>query len=359
MDDYWAALPLAGRRVLVVGGGPAALPRIAAVRAARAVVTVIAPQALAAITDMADRKLIRWIPRELGPADIGENWLVFAAAGDPDVDARTIELADQAAVFCLPGSELRDPTTVGERRSGGRVILVGGGPGDPGLVTLSGLAAIRQADVIVTDRLAPLATLDEAPKGAEVIDVSKIPKGTTTQQEVINQLLVEHARAGQTVVRFKGGDSFVFGRGGEELEACLAAGVEVQVIPGVTSAIAGPELAGIPVTHRGLNQGFTVISGHVPPGDPRSTLDFAALARTGTDLVLMMAVATLPAITQALLDAGMPPETPAATVADAGLASQRDLRGTLATIAGMNAAARIRSPAVTVIGAVAGFDPGR
>jgi uroporphyrin-III C-methyltransferase len=359
VTGYWAELPLAGRRVLIVGGGPAALPRIAAVSAARAEVTVIAPQALAAIADLADRGLIRWLPRELEPADLAGSWLVFAAAGLPEIDTRTTELANQRGVFCLPGSELRDPTTPSGRRSGGRVILVGGGPGDPGLVTVSGVVAIREADVIISDRLAPLAALSEAPKGAELIDVSKIPHGRTTQQEEINRLLIEHAQAGRTVVRLKGGDSFVFGRGGEELEACIAAGVEVQLVPGVTSAVAGPELAGIPVTHRGLNQGFSVISGHVPPGHPQSTLDYAALARTGTDLVLMMAVATLPAIAQALLDAGMPPETPAATVADAGLASQREVRGTVATIAALNEQARIRSPAVTVIGAVAGFDARR
>ena len=131
----------------------------------------------------------------------------------------------------------------------------------------------------------------------------------------------------------------------------------VQVIPGVSSAIAGPALAGIPVTHRTLNQGFTVVSGHVPPGDPRSMLDWAALARSGTDLVLLMAVATLPAITVALRDGGLPADTPAATVADAGLPGQRTVRGTLASIAADVAAAGIGSPAITVIGAVAGWRP--
>jgi siroheme synthase len=159
------------------------------------------------------------------------------------------------------------------------------------------------------------------------------------------------------VVRLKGGDNFVFGRGGEEWQACVAAGVDVQIIPGVSSAVAAPALAGIPLTHRTANQGFTVITGHVPPGDPRSTLDYAALARSGTALVVMMGVGTLGAIASALIGHGLDPQTPAATVADGGLASQRTVRASLAGIAEATAAAGIRPPAVTVIGSVAAFDP--
>lgn len=239
----------------------------------------------------------------------------------------------------------------------GKVILVGGGPGDPGLLTVAGLAAIRQADVVVTDRLAPLAVLEEAPPGVEVVDVGKIPRGRFTPQERINELLVEHARAGRTVVRLKGGDNFVFGRGGEEWQACAEAGIEVQVIPGVSSAVGVPGLAGIPLTHRTANQGFTVITAHVPPGDPRSTLDYAALARTGTALVIMMGVATLPAVTAELIRHGLDPATPAATVADGGLPDQCTVRGTVASIADAGAAAGIRPPAITVIGSVAAFQP--
>jgi uroporphyrin-III C-methyltransferase len=187
--------------------------------------------------------------------------------------------------------------------------------------------------------------------------VAKIPRGAFTPQERINELLVEHGLAGRRVVRLKGGDSFVFGRGGEEWQACAAAGVPVRVVPGVSSAIAGPALAGIPLTHRQLTQGFTVVSGHLPPGDPGSTLDWSALARAGTTLVVLMGVATLPAITAALIREGMAASTPAATVADAGLPSQRDVRGTVADIAALTAAAGIRPPAITVIGAVAGFRP--
>lgn len=190
-----------------------------------------------------------------------------------------------------------------------------------------------------------------------MIDVAKIPRGAFTSQERINELLVEHGRAGRRVVRLKGGDNFVFGRGGEEWQACAAAGVPVRVIPGVSSAIAAPALAGIPLTHRQLTQGFTVVSGHLPPGDPGSTLDWAALARSGTTLVILMGVATLAAITSELVASGLPPDTPAATVADAGLPSQRAVRGRLDDIAAQTAKAGVRPPAITVIGAVAAFRP--
>jgi uroporphyrin-III C-methyltransferase len=236
------------------------------------------------------------------------------------------------------------------------VVLVGGGPGDPGLITVAGLAAVRAADVVVTDRLAPLAVLADIKPGAEVIDVSKIPGGRTTPQEEINRLLIERATAGQLVVRLKGGDNFVFGRGGEEWQACAQAGVPVQIIPGVSSAIAAPALAGIPLTHRTANQGFTVITGHVRPGDIRSTIDYAALARAGTALVVMMGVGTLGAIAAELIRYGMDPDTPAATVADGSMPSQQVVRASLSTIDEATHAAGIRPPAVTVIGSVAAFD---
>jgi len=158
-------------------------------------------------------------------------------------------------------------------------------------------------------------------------------------------------------VRLKGGDSFIFGRGGEELQACAAAGVPVRVIPGVSSSVAAPALAGIPLTHRGVNQGFTVLSGHVPPGDPRSSLDYTALARSGTALVLLMAVVTLPAIADALIAGGLDRDTPAATIAEASLPSQHVVRATVATIAAAAASAGIGAPAITVIGSVAAFHP--
>lgn len=238
----------------------------------------------------------------------------------------------------------------------GKVTLVGGGPGDPGLMTVAGLDALRTADVIVHDRLVPLAALSRARPDAVVVDVGKIPRGTFTPQERINALIVEHARAGRSVVRLKGGDNFVFGRGGEEAEACGAAGVPVVVVPGVTSSVAGPALAGIPLTHRTLVQGFTVVSAHVPPHDPRSTLDWGAIARANTTIVVLMGVATLPAVTAELVTEGLDPSTPAAVVADAGLPSMRTVRATVADIAEVSATAGLGAPAVVVIGAVAALD---
>jgi uroporphyrin-III C-methyltransferase len=237
------------------------------------------------------------------------------------------------------------------------VVLVGGGPGDPGLLTVAGLGAIREADVVVADRLAPLAVLEQVRPGTEIIDVAKIPRGEFTPQEEINRLLIAHAAAGKCVVRLKGGDNFVFGRGGEEWQACAAAGIDVQVVPGVSAALAGPALAGIPVTHRSLNQGFSVVTGHVPPGDPRSTVDWSALARSGTALIVLMGVANLAAIAQALIAGGLDPSTPAATVSNAGYPGQRSVRASVADIAAVTAAAGLTAPAVTVIGSVAGFDP--
>ncbi len=247
----------------------------------------------------------------------------------------------------------REPR-VGERM--GTVTLVGGGPGDPGLVTVAGRDAIAAADVILADRLVPQEALAWARPDAEIIDVAKVPGGRSTEQAEINRLLIEHAKAGHEVVRFKGGDAFVFGRGAEELAACAEAGIEARVIPGVSSAIAVPAVAGIPVTHRGLNQAFTVVSGHVPPGHPASTVDWAALARSGATLVVLMGVQTLGSITAALLDHGLDPATPAAVVADGALPGQRVVRADLATVAQAARDADVQPPAVTVIGDVAALD---
>ena len=351
-------LSVAGRAVLVVGGGPAALGKIALLRGSDADVTVVAPTAMASIADLADRGLIRWQQRDLLAGDLDASWLVYAATGNDGLDAQVVEQAATRQRFCLPGSGgVAAPELAGRRRLGGRVVLVGGGPGDPGLITVTGLTAIREADVVVHDRLAPLAVLDEVRQGAVIIDVSKIPGGATTPQEEINRVLIEHAAAGKSVVRLKGGDNFVFGRGGEEWQACAEAGIEVQIVPGVSSALAVPALAGIPLTHRTANQGFTIITGHVPPGDPRSMLDFAALARARTALVIMMGVANLGAIAYELIAHGLDPLTPAATVADGSMPGQRTVRAPLAEIGAATAAAGVRPPAITVIGSVAAFDP--
>jgi uroporphyrin-III C-methyltransferase len=353
---FTAPLDLAGRRVLVCGGGPAALGTVRTLLEARAEVLVVGPEIGLTIRDLAARNRLAAEARPVEAADLTGVALVVPASGDPSLDARAADLARAAGVLVTVP---RTPDAAAERSPGrtGEVILVGGGPGSLDLLTLGGLAAIQRADVIVTDRLAPLAALDHARPDAEVIDVAKIPRGASTSQEQINRVLVEHAAAGRTVVRFKGGDSFVLGRGGEEWQACAAAGIPVTVLPGVSSAIAGPALAGIPLTHRDLTQGFTVVSGHLPPGDPGSTLDWRALATANTTLVILMGVATLPAITAALLEHRLSPDTPALTVADAGLPGQFTVRGTLADIAARTHAEGIRPPAITVIGAVAGFRP--
>lgn len=235
----------------------------------------------------------------------------------------------------------------------GEVVLVGGGPGDPDLLTVGGLRALRAADVVLYDHLAPQECLAEAKPGAELIDVGKLPRGAHTPQDEINRLLVAHARAGSAVVRFKGGDPFVFGRGAEEAQACAEAGIVCRIIPGVSSAIAGAALAGIPVTHRGLSQSFTVVAGHVPPGHPASTTDWAQVARVGGTIVVLMGVANLAAICAALVENGLVPDTPAAVVMNAGLPSQLVVRDPVDDLAARAEAAGVRPPALIVIGAVA------
>ena len=237
----------------------------------------------------------------------------------------------------------------------GRVVLVGAGPGDPDLITVAGLKALRDADVIVTDRLVPGLLLDEARKDAKIIPVGKTPRGEFTPQERINDLLVEHASAGKTVVRFKGGDPFVFGRGYEELLACAAAGIPVTYVPGISSSIAGGGLAGIPITHRGITQGYTVVSGHVPPGDERCDIDWDHLAGSGLTLVIIMGVLYLPQITERLIAAGLDPRTPTAVVENAGLPQMRLVRSSVGEVAQTAQAEGIRPPAVTIIGDVAGL----
>lgn len=238
------------------------------------------------------------------------------------------------------------------RNATGAVVLVGGGPGDPGLLTVAGLEAVKQADVVVYDRLAPLASLAQARPDAELVNVGKIPRGEFTPQETINALLVERAREGKHVVRLKGGDNFVFGRGGEEWLACADAGVPVTLVPGVTSAVAVPALAGIPLTHRSLTQGFSVVSGHVPPGDPRCTVDWRSLATGGLTIVVLMGVANLRAIAGELQRHGLAPTTPAACIADGATPTQRHVVTPLADLADAVARGGLEPPAITVIGDV-------
>jgi uroporphyrinogen III methyltransferase/synthase len=234
------------------------------------------------------------------------------------------------------------------------VYLVGAGPGDPGLLTRRGEELLRRADVVVYDRLASPALLDVVPPGAELVDVGKAPGRVEMAQEQINELLVARGAAGLDVVRLKGGDPFVFGRGGEEAEACRDAGVGFEVVPGVTSAIAAPAYAGIPVTHRGLSTSVTVVTGHEDPTKSGSDTDWAALARAGGTLVVLMGAGRAPDIAAALLAGGRPGSTPVAAVRWGTRPEQRTVRGTLATIAQLG----IEAPSAIVIGEVAGLDLG-
>ena len=233
----------------------------------------------------------------------------------------------------------------------GRVILVGTGPGDPGLITVKGLDYLRRADVVLYDRLIGHALLNEAPSRATLIDVGKIPRSSQNPQHDINRQLIEYARAGNLVVRLKGGDPFVFGRGSEELDACRAAGVACDVIPGISSALAAPAVAGIPVTLRGVARHFMVLTAHAETSE-LPDYDFDALAKLDT-LVVLMGLRTLRLLTRCLIDAGRATDTPAATIASATTPAQCVVTGTLADIADRVEAAGLSSPVVTVIGAVA------
>ncbi len=238
------------------------------------------------------------------------------------------------------------------RRAG--VAIIGGGPGDPGLITVRGRQLLAEADVVLTDRLAPRSLLDELPADVEVIDVSKIPYGRAMAQEQINATLIDRARAGRFVARLKGGDPFVFGRGAEEVLACLRAGVPVTVVPGVTSAVGVPTSAWVPVTHRGVAQDFHVVSVHVPPGDDRSTVDWATLGGSSGTLVLLMAVQRIGAVVAELLRYGRSPDTPVSVIADGTMPTQRTINSTLEQVEGMVTREGIRPPAIVVVGDVVG-----
>jgi uroporphyrin-III C-methyltransferase/precorrin-2 dehydrogenase/sirohydrochlorin ferrochelatase len=232
------------------------------------------------------------------------------------------------------------------------VTLVGGGPGDPDLVSVAGRKALMEADVVVADRLAPRELLSQLPADVELVDVAKLPRGRSAQQEEINRVIVDRALAGKSVVRFKGGDNFVFGRGYEEVIACREAGVPVTVIPGLTSPVAVPGIAGIPVTHRGVTHEFTVISGHLPPGHPESLTNWPAVAALSGTLVLMMAVENAPAIADVLLDSGKPASTPVAIVCDGTMPTERTVLATLGTLPARLEEEAVRPPAIIVVGEV-------
>lgn len=235
-----------------------------------------------------------------------------------------------------------------DRSTGGIVYLVGAGPGDPGLLTVRGLEYLQKADVVVHDRLANHQLLADAPQ-AELIDVGKQPDHHPVPQTRINAILIETARRGKIVVRLKGGDPFVFGRGGEEAQALTEAGIPFEIVPGVTSAIAVPAYAGIPVTQRGMACSVAFITGHCAGSKPLD-LDWQALAHGVDTLVFLMGVHSLPLIVSSLMKAGCPPEKPIALIEQGTLPEQRVLTGTLADI--LEKAAEIKPPAIIVVGEV-------
>ena len=232
------------------------------------------------------------------------------------------------------------------------VTLVGGGPGDPELISIAGRKALMAADVVVADRLAPRELLGDLPSDVELVDVAKLPRGRSAMQEEINRIIVERALEGKRVVRFKGGDNFVFGRGYEEIIACREAGVAVTVIPGLTSPVSVPGIAGIPVTHRGVTHEFTVVSGHLPPGHPEALVNYDALAKMQGTVVVMMGVENAPHIAAALVAGGRAASTPVAVICDGTMPTQRTVLATLGTLAERLVAEDVKPPAIIVIGDV-------
>ncbi|HEY2980186.1 MAG TPA: uroporphyrinogen-III C-methyltransferase [Anaerolineales bacterium] len=227
----------------------------------------------------------------------------------------------------------------------GFVSIVGAGPGDPELITVKGLARLRRAEVVLYDRLVAPQLLQEIGPSAEAIDVGKAPNKHRFPQSEINALLIENARAGKRVVRLKGGDPFVFGRGGEECQALAEAAISFEVIPGVSSAIAAPAYAGIPVTQRGVTTAFTVVAGHTGGAD----VDWSAITRTGT-IVFLMGVKHLPAIVAGLIEHGRAANTPAAVIEQGTTQNQNVVTGTLADI--VKLARNVRPPATLIVGEV-------
>lgn len=389
--SFPVTLRLAGRRVVVVGGGHVATRRAHALVGAGADLVVISPTASARIVELSEQGLLRWERRRYVEGDLEGAWLVQTATDSPADDAVADE-ASRRQIWCMKGgdpehatawvpavasvddvlvavsgggdagraSRLRDAVAAalqaGElplrhrtHHPEGFVALVGGGPGDMDLLTTRGRRLLAEADVVVVDRLAPTAVLAELSPDVEVIDVGKKPEHHPVPQEEINAILVEQARRGLVVVRLKGGDPYVLGRGGEERQACEAAGIPVEVVPGVTSAIAVPAAAGIPVTHRGVATGFSVVTAHDELGE---------LPVTGAHtIVMLMGVSRLATTTAELVAAGHDPERPVAVVERGFSESQRTTVGTLSTIAERAAAVGARAPAVTVVGDVVRLSP--
>ena len=396
---FLLGLSLAGRRVVCVGAGRVTAHRVADLVADGAVVEVVAPELDPALEGFVSDGSVSWTTRGYaGPADLDGAWLVHVATGDPAVDARVAADAEERHTWCVAAGSApmgtarvpargTVPTAIGpvsvavhaaddprraarvrdelqthlagsataylssgvvdlraRRPRGGWVALVGAGPGDEGLLTRRATQLLASADVVVTDRLVPRSVLAALPADVQVVDVGKSPQHHPVPQDRINEILVEEGLAGHGVVRLKGGDPYVLGRGGEERLACEAVGLPVEVVPGITSAVSVPAAAGIPVTHRGLARGFTVVTGHE---------DIPALP-TGGDhtLVLLMGVAALRRTVELLLEHGRAASSPVGIVERGWTADQRVTLGTLADIVDRAQEVGVASPAVIVVGDV-------
>lgn len=403
--DYPITLDVTGRRVLVVGAGPVAERRIRRLLNSAALVDVVAPTATEGIAALADSGSLRWREREFEIEDLvlpRRAWLVHAATGIAGVDDLVGNTAAAEAIWCVRAGDsaksaawmpavgvgrgaadgvqvavtggadprrstaLRDAILIGmetgqlpvDRVRGtaaataerpGRVALVGGGPGADDLITVRGRRLLAQADVVVTDRLGATGLLAHLPERTKVIDVGKTPGNHPVPQFEINEILVREAKEGQLVVRLKGGDPFVLGRGGEEMLQCAAHGIPVEVVPGVTSAVSVPAAAGIPVTQRGVTASFVMASAH---DGPEHVLAAARSAAPDATLVLLMGVSRLAETAAGLIAAGRAPHTPVALIESGWTPAQRTTTTTLERAAADATAAGVRSPAVIVIGDV-------
>lgn len=387
---YPSGLRLAGRKVVVVGGGHVSQRRVPALIASGAKVLLISRAVTPAIEGLGNEIDIEL--REFAPGDLDGAWYAIAATDDPGTNEAVADAAEERRIFCVRSDDARDasawtPATgrhgtvtvavLGDReprQSAGirdeimtalregviatapdrtpGVVLVGGGPGSPEMITVAARNALASADVVVADRLAPRELLDELSPETELIDVAKLPRGRSATQEFINEVIIARAKQGKRVVRFKGGDNFVFGRGYEEVLACRAAGVPVEVIPGLSSSIAVPARAGIPVTHRGVTHEFTVISGHLPPGDPDSLVNWPAVAQMQGTVVLLMAVQNAAHIAAALVGEGRSATTPVAVVMDGTMPAERTVLSTLGTLGPDIESENVKPPAIIVIGEV-------
>ncbi|MGW0704695.1 uroporphyrinogen-III C-methyltransferase [Streptomyces sp. NPDC002643] len=400
---YPVGLRLTGRKVVVLGGGHVAQRRLPALIAAGADILLVSPSVTPSVEAMADAGELTWAKRPYAEGDLADAWYALIATGDTAANTLASAEAERHRVWCVRSDNaeeatawtpatghsegvtiavlttdakgrdprhtaairdavvegLRDGTLVAphHRTRASGVALVGGGPGDPDLITVRGRRLLAEADVVITDHLGPRDLLAELPPNVEVIDAAKLPYGRFMAQEAINNALIEHAKQGKSVVRLKGGDPFVYGRGMEEVQALAEAGIPCTVVPGISSSISVPGAAGIPVTHRGVAHEFTVVSGHIAPDDERSLVDWPSLAKLTGTLVILMGVGTIAKVAETLIAHGKSPDTPVALIQEGTTAGQRRVDATLTTAGEAVLTHEVKPPAVIVIGEVVNVGP--